>query len=180
MAVSRERVRTADVVERRGWTPGFGPGMLLGALGVAGVIVSMFLPWRVGDVHPSDIPVEFLWNRNATGSPSLLIFLIPLALLLAVGAFVPMGAGLRVFGGLGAMLVAGVFAYQLNRAGDAIGADLGDLLDTGFYFAAIGGVVGFVSGFLPSGWGVRREVVRSDVVDDGHRVDERPRVTEMR
>ena len=166
MAATRERVRTADVVERRGWTPGFGPGMILGAIGALGVILSMFLPWRDG-VHPSNIPVEFLWNRSATGDPSLLVALIPLALLLVVGAFVPMGAGLRLFGGLGALVVALVFAYQLNRFVDAFGGDLGDVLDTGFYFAAIGGLLGFVSAFLPSGWGVRREVVRSDAVDDG-------------
>ena len=169
MAVTRERVRTADVVERRGWTPGFGPGMLLGIIGAVGVIVSMFLPWRDG-VHPSDIPVEFLWNRGATGDPSLLVFLIPLAIVLAVGAFVPMGAGLRLFGGIGTIVVAVVFAFQLNRFTDDFGGSLGDLLDTGFYFAMIGGILGFVSGLLPSGWGVRREVIRNDVVDDGRRV----------
>ncbi len=168
MADSRERVRTENVVERRGWTPvGIGPGMILGALGALGVVLSMFFPWRDGGVYPSDIPVEFLWNRNASSEPSLLILLIPLALVLVVGAFVPMGAGLRAFGALGALVIAGVFAYQLNRVADTFGADLGDVLDTGFYLATIGGILGFVSAFLPSGWGVRREVVRSDVVDGG-------------
>jgi hypothetical protein len=169
MAATREQVRTADVVERRGWTPGFGPGMLLGGIGALGVIVSTFLPWRDG-VHPSNIPVEFLWNRDATGDPSLLVFLIPLAILLAVGAFVPMGAGLRLFGAIGTIIVAMVFAFQLNRLTDAFGGSLGDLLDTGFYFAMIGGILGFVSSLLPSGWGVRREVIRNDVVDDSRRV----------
>ena len=91
---SREQVQEGRTVERRSWKPVmFGPGMILGALGAAGVIVSMFLPWRDGGVYPSDIPVEFLWNRNADSDLSLLIVLIPLAVVLAIGAFVPLGAG---------------------------------------------------------------------------------------
>ena len=140
--------------------------MILGALGAAGVIVSLFLPWRESGVHPSDIPVAFLWDRGATSSLSLLILLIPLAVVLAIGAFVPMGAGVRLFGALGTLVITGVFAYQLHRTVDALGGDLGDVLDTGFYLAAIGGLVALVSGLMPSGWRTRREVVRS-VHNDG-------------
>jgi hypothetical protein len=155
------------VVERRHWSSvTIGPGMVLGALGTAGVIVSMFLPWRTGSVYPSDIPVEFLWNRNATGNPSFLILLIPLAVVLGIGAFVPMGSALRILGAIGVMIVTGVFAYQLHRTTDALGQDFGSALDTGFYFAAIGGIVAFVSGLFPTGWGAGRDVVRRDVVDD--------------
>ena len=131
----------------------------MGALAAIGVIVSMFLPWRGGGIYPSDIPVEFLWNRDAVGNPSLLVLLIPLAVVLVIGAFVPMGAGLRLFGAIGTLMVVGVFAYQLHR----VSGHLGDALDTGYYVAAIGGVLAFMSGLLPSGWRSRREVVRSDV-----------------
>jgi hypothetical protein len=168
----RERIRGRRVVERRESAPiAIGPGMILGAIGAAGVIVSIFLPWRDGGIYPSDIPVAFLWNRSATSNPSLLILLIPLAVVLVIGAFVPMGAGVRLFGAVGTLIVAGVFAYQLNRTVDAFGRDLGDALDTGFYLAAIGGILAFVSGLIPSGWRTRREVVRSDVTDDGTPVD---------
>jgi hypothetical protein len=140
--------------------------MILGALGTAGVIASLFLPWRESSVYPSDVPVEYLWDRGATGSPSLLILLIPLAAVLGIGVFVPMGSMLRLIGAIGVLAVAGVFAYQLRRTTDALGGDVGDALDTGFYFAVTGGIVAFVSGFFPSGRRGRRDVVRRDV--DAH------------
>ena len=78
-----------------------------------------------------------------------------------------MGSGVRIFGAIGTLVVVGLFAYQLNRALDAFpGAKLGDALDTGFYFAAIGGVIALVSGFLPSGWAARRTVDRQTAVDE--------------
>jgi uncharacterized YccA/Bax inhibitor family protein len=163
-----ERTRRERVVDRRTWVPTtIGPGMILGALGAAGVIISMFLPWRTGSVYPSDIPVAFLWDHTTTAhDPSLLILLIPLAIVLVVGTVVPMGAGVRLFGAIATLVVVGLFAYQLHRALEALpGAKLGDALDTGFYFAAIGGVIAFVSGFLRSGWSVRRTVDREAVVE---------------
>jgi hypothetical protein len=60
--------------------------MVLGVLGTMGVVVSMFVSWRDGGVHPSDVPVAFLFDSATTAtSPSLLIALIPLA----VGSLVP-------------------------------------------------------------------------------------------
>jgi hypothetical protein len=126
------------------------PGFVLGLLGAVGVVMSIFLPWRTGAVHASDIPVEFLWNRNATGSPSLLIVLIPLALMLAVATFVPFGARGRRIGSAGTLIVVALFAYQLHRVVDATGGGLVDALDAGFYFAAIGAVLALVSA-----WGRR-------------------------
>jgi hypothetical protein len=140
-------------------TMAIGPGMIVGLMGAIGVVVSMFLSWRIGSVHPSEIPAAFLWDRNATSDPSFLIYLIPLAVLLVVGSVIPGGALLRLIAGVGTLVVVGVFAYQLHRVTNAIGADFGDALDPGFYVAAIGGVVGFVSGFLPTTYASRREVV---------------------
>jgi hypothetical protein len=132
----------------------------LGALGAAGVVASMFLPWRTGSVHPTDIPVAYLWDRSAGHDPSLLTFLIPLAVVIVIGTLLPRASGARVLGGLGTLIVVGVFAYQLDRTVNASGGNLGDVIDTGFYFAAIGGLLAFLSGFFPSGWSRRRTVDR--------------------
>ncbi len=148
--------REAPIVGRRAWwTPAavFGPGRILGALGAAGVVVSCFLSWHDPGIHPDNIPFAFLWDRTTTATdPSLLIALIPIAAVLVLGAFVPFGVMLRFIGGLAMLVVAGVFAYQLNRVtGSAHGGpDLGDALGTGFYVGAIGGVLAFIGGLLPS------------------------------
>ena len=148
MAIRRYGARRT--VERRVWRPiMFGPGMILGLVATLAVVVSLFLPWRTGGVHPSDIPAAFLWDRGATSDPSLLIFLVPLAAVLVLGAVVWGGDVARVFGGLGILIVAGVFAYQLDRAGNDFGADLGSLLDTGFYVAVIGGFLAWVERDAP-------------------------------
>ncbi len=55
----------------------------------------------------------------------------------------PFGAGLRLLGSIVLLAVAGVFAYQLDRSLFG-GTDLGDVLDSGFYVAAVGGVVALV------------------------------------
>ena len=102
----------------------------------------------------------------------MLIFLIPLAAVLVLGAVVWGGDVARVFGGLGVLIVAGVFAYQLDRAGNDFGADLGSLLDTGFYVAVIGGFLAWVSAMLPESWGVRRDFEQEEFVDDS--IDRRP------
>jgi hypothetical protein len=170
--VPRERLRRGRVVERQYWGPiGAAPGMILGAIGAVGVVVSMLLPWRDSGIHPSDIPVEFLWNRSATSDPSLLVLLIPVAVVLVIGALVPMGGGIRLFGAVCMLVIAGVFAYQLHRVVHAFGGNFGDALDTGFYVAALGGIVAFVSGLVPTAVGSRREFVRSDVVEDDTTVD---------
>ena len=135
-----------------------GPGMVLGLLGAIGIVVSMFLSWRVGSVHPSEIPAAFLWDRGVTSDPSFLIYLIPLAALLTIGALLPGAGALRLLAGLGTLVVVGLFAYQLHRVTDALGTDFGNALDPGFYVAAIAGLVGFVSGFLPT-TSVSRRVV---------------------
>jgi hypothetical protein len=166
LATRRERQ-----IDRRSWVPRLGPGMILGAIGSLGVVLSLFFSWRTGSVEPSDIPIAFLWDHTTTSqNPSLLIALIPLAIILAVGTVVPRGAGARGFGGLGALVVAGLFAYQLSVLADDVGGSVSDALDTGFYLAAIGGIIALVSAFLPSGWASRRTVEReTEVADPNYR-----------
>jgi hypothetical protein len=159
MAVSHPVDHEGYARRRHRPTLAIGPGMMLGIVGAIGIVVSMFLSWRIGSVQPSEIPAAFLWDRNATGDPSFLIYLIPLAALLAFGSVVPGGAVLRLVAGLGTLVVVGVFAYQLHRVTDALGTGFADALDPGFYVAGIAGVVGFVSAFLPTTYTSRRAVV---------------------
>jgi hypothetical protein len=163
-AAPTEVVHRDRVVERRSWAPTFGPGMILGAVGAIGVIVSLFMAWRDPSVHPADIPVAFLWDKTSTSEPSLLILTIPIAAVLVLGALVPFGGGLRLLGGIAILAVAGVFVYQLDRALPD-GFDVADILGTGFYVAAVAGILALISGFLPSAWPTRREVVTTETVD---------------
>jgi hypothetical protein len=132
--------------------------MVLGALSTIGLVVAMFMSWRAGDVHPSDVPIAFLFDDTTTANdPSILLILIPMAVLLAVGTVMPRARAARAIGGLGTLAVVVLFAVQLQQAVDRIpGGDLGDALETGFYVAAIAGLLGLVSGFMPSGWSQRR------------------------
>src|SRR5262249_38913887 len=147
-AVSDVPTRRDYRAERSRWSIAVGPGMIVGAAATVALVVSMFMSWRAGSVHPSEIPAAFLWDRNATGDPSLLIYLIPLAVLLGVGSSMRGGAALRLFAGFLAMVVVGLFAYQLHRVTDRLNLSFGDTLDPGFYVAGIAAIAGFVSGFL--------------------------------
>jgi hypothetical protein len=140
--------------------------MVLGAIGTVGVVVSLFLPWH-DSVHPSGIPLEFLWDKTpGSADPSLLILLIPFAIVLAVGVFAPLGAGLRAFGAIGVLVVAAVFAFQLDSLLGDVGGDVGSSLDTGFYLAVIGAILALASAFVPTTTATRHDVVETDVVDD--------------
>jgi len=132
--------------------------MVVGAIATVALVVSMFMSWQSGGVHPSDIPASFLWDRDATGDPSFLVYLIPLAVLLGVGSFIRGGAGLRILAGLLTMIVVGVYAYQLHEVTQDLGGSFRDALEPGFYVAAAAGAVGFISGFLPTYLASRRRV----------------------
>jgi hypothetical protein len=138
--------------------------MVLGVLGTVGVVVSMFMPWRSGGVTASDVPFGFLFDSTTTAtSPSLLLALIPLAVVLAVGALMPRASGARIIGALGVLVVVVLFAVQIRYLVDRFpGANMWDVLDTGWYVAAIAGLVALVSGFMPSGW-TRRRWTESEV-----------------
>jgi hypothetical protein len=145
--------------------------MVFGVLGTAGIVVSMFLSWRSGDVQPSDVPFAFLFDSTTTStSPSILLALIPFAAILAIGSFMPRAAGARVIGALGVLAVVVLFAVQLSYVADRFpGTSMWDLLETGWYVAAIAGIVGLISGFMPSGWTRRR---RTDTEYDDERYDD--------
>jgi hypothetical protein len=100
-----------------------------------------------------------------------------MAILLGVGTAMPRASAARIVGALGTIVVVVLFVIQLNSQLDQIpGANVGDVLDTGFYVAAIAALVGLVSGFLPSGWAQRRWTQTDSTVDGrGVNFDE-PRV----
>lgn len=164
--------------ERASWVPTLGPGMVLGALSTIGLVVAMLMSWRT-EVHPSGIPFAFLFDDGTTAhDPSILLALIPMAILLGIGTVMPRASAARLVGALGTIAVVVLFAIQLNQQADKFpGTNLGDLLDTGFYVAAIAGLVGLVSGFLPSGWAERRYSQTESFVDDGRPItSDEPRV----
>jgi hypothetical protein len=164
-------------IERDSWVPTLGPGMVLGAISTIGLLVAMLMSWRTPDVHPSGIPLAFLFDDGTTAQdPSILLVLIPMAILLGVGTAMPRASAARLVGAIGTIVVATLFVIQLNNQLDAIpGANVGDVLDTGFYVAAIAGLVGLVSGFMPSGWALRRWSRTESSVDRGVHFEE-PRV----
>jgi hypothetical protein len=173
MAITREpadrppATRRERRIDRATWIPTVGPGMVLGVVGTIGVVVSMFMSWQNNGVHPSGIPFAFLFDSTTTArDPSLLIALIPLAIVLAVGSLMPRASGARLVGALGVLAVLVLFAVQLHYAVDRFGGgSVWDLLDTGFYVAAIAALVGLVGGFMPSGWTRRRWTESETAID---------------
>jgi hypothetical protein len=137
--------------------------MILGAIGTIGLVVSMFMSWRMPSVHPSDVPFAFLFDHGTTASdPSILLALIPFAVLLGVGTALPRASAARLVGAIGSIAVVVLFAVQLNQQVDTVpSSNLGDVLDAGFYVAAMASLVGLVSGFMPSGWSRRRRIETS-------------------
>ena len=146
------RSRARATPERKWWGPlVWSPGLVLGAIGAFCTLLSLFIPWHVGNAYPSDIPLAFLWDKTTKAhDPSLLLILIPVLIIVIVGALSPLGRGLRGFGGFVMLVVTGLFAYQLNALLAHSGTNLGDVLSTGFYLAAVGGLFSFSSSFARS------------------------------
>jgi len=133
--------------------------MILGLLGALALLASMFMSWRDPGAHPHDVPLRFLVDNNTgTHHPSLLLVLIPLLVLGVVGSLMPGGGVLRVVAGVATLAVVALFAYQVD---DVVTGDTIDVLDTGLYIAAVGGLLMLVSGFLPT-WLHRRRADRYD------------------
>src|SRR5215471_11295052 len=112
MAVHDQNLRTT---RREHVGASYGPGMVLGLVGTAGIVLSMFFPWKTGQVDASEIPFATLWDRFAHSGPSLLIALIPIAVVIAIGSLLPGAAAAQFVGGVAALVVAGLFAYQVHR-----------------------------------------------------------------
>jgi hypothetical protein len=157
MTVIRHAPLERDAAPRRTWWAPLtlSPGLVLGGFGAVGVVLSLFFPWRDPSVHANTVPVAFLWDKTTKATdPSLLIVLIPIAVVLIAGALSPVGTGLRLLGSIAVLAVAGLFAYQLSEVISFLhnGSDVSDILSTGFYMAAVGGLLAFASAFVPTSW----------------------------
>jgi hypothetical protein len=160
--------RRGEVVERRRWEPMLGPQQVLAALSGIAVIVAGFLEWTssgaglLTGAEGRQIPVEFLWDLSPEGDgPSLLILLIPIGVVAIASSLLLGSVGLRMLSGLAALVVVGVFAYQLSEAlGDAEGGVF-DHLDVGWYLAVVGGMVTLIAASVPFGATRRVDEVRT-------------------
>jgi len=139
-----------------------GPKQILGGLAAIGLVVSAFLNWADvsglggAQLKGTDVPVEFLVDKNTDSSdPSILVLLVIAAVLLAIGAFVVSSArGMGIAGAALGIVVVVLYCVQVQRGLDdeLAGLDIGlfDFISTGVYVALVAGVVGLVSALMPS------------------------------
>jgi len=133
-----------------------GPGQIVAVIGAIAVGVSCFLDWLssgegVPDRGASSVPFDILWDSHATSGTSILVWLIPIAVAILVGALVPQLRPLALIGGIAAIVVGVLYMVQLqdllNDAG--LDASFTDHVGVGAYVAVGGGVLGIVGAVLP-------------------------------
>ncbi len=148
-------------------TPSAGGGLAISpiALGVCVigavlVIVAIFLNWidfsvrgQSVSLNGRDVPLDFLWDHTTTSEdPSLIVALIPAAVLILAGALEKL-RWLAAVGGLLAIVVAALFLIQADSLlGDAPASiDLGylDFIGIAPWFALVGGILGVVGALVP-------------------------------
>jgi hypothetical protein len=128
-------------------------------IGAVLVGVSIFLDWAdltVGtqsfSTAANGVPIDFLWDKNtASEDPSLLIALIPAAVAILAG-IVHKVRWLAVLGGLVAVVVAGLYTYQVNSGLDQLPESVRSVFDfigIAPWFALVGGIFGIVGGLIP-------------------------------
>lgn len=134
--------------------------LILCVIGAVLVLVSIFLNWADLAVKASsftangrEVPLDFLWDKNSNSEdPSLIVALIPAALLIGVGALTKL-RWLALAGGIVAIGVAVAYGYQV----DQLIGDLPPAADIGFFdfigiapgVVLVGGILGVVSALLP-------------------------------
>jgi hypothetical protein len=147
--------------------PTYGLGSLLALLSALAIAVSTFLVWGKeglfadGETRGSNTSLQFLWDISpADEQPALFFALIPAALLVLIGAFIPRLRVLGIIGGAVALAVAVLFVISVGRATSddelTISEGTFELLGLGWWFAGIGGIVAIVGSLLIP----RRDVVR--------------------
>jgi len=130
-------------------------------LGAVLVLVSIFLNWldlSVGRLTFSfngrEVPLDFLWDKNSNSEdPSLIVALIPVAILIGVGAMKKL-RWLALAGGILAIVIAVLFGYQADRLLDdappqVAGVGFFDFIGIAPWFVLVGGILGVVGAIVP-------------------------------
>ena len=133
------------------------PGMILGVVGGALMILGAFLDWIGGaDTKGIEGPIEVLWDPNIDREVDLFVtsvgfVVIVLGLLVILGAALSRG-GLARFGAVLGIVTVVLFTISLYRADGNVG-DLG----IGVLVILVGSIVALVGGFLARRPGVAEE-----------------------
>ena len=167
-------------IERASWVPTLGPGMVLGAIGTVGLVVAMFMSWQTNGVHPSGIPFAFLFDYKTTAQdPSILLALIPMAVLLAVGTAMPRASARRASSARSARSPCSCCSPS-SSAGRSTSSRARTWVTCSTPASTSRrspALVGLVSGFMPSGWAERRWTETESTVEDRRGVNfDEPRV----
>ncbi|MDQ3738911.1 MAG: hypothetical protein M3337_07060 [Actinomycetota bacterium] len=149
-------VRVVDDSDRK---PSYGLGSLLALLGALAIAVSAFLNWtKEGFLDPAneafsgaDLSMKFVWDIGAPlDDPSLLFVLLPVAILVLLGTFIPRLRWMAILGGALAIAAAVIFTIQVGRAlSDANSSDGAfDFIDIGVWVAAAGGLLAIIGSLI--------------------------------
>jgi hypothetical protein len=148
--------------------PTYGLGSLLALLGGLAIALSTILVWgkeglfQDGETKGSSTSIQFLWDISPadTEQPAVLFVLLPAAILVLIGAFIPRLRVLALIGGIVALVVAVLFVISVGRATSSsdLTIDEGtfELIGIGVWLAGIGGIVAIIGALMIP----RRAVVR--------------------
>ncbi|CAN5568847.1 hypothetical protein BH18ACT3_BH18ACT3_27610 [soil metagenome] len=148
-------VMTVDAGDRK---PSYGLGSLLALLSALAIAVSTFLNWtKEGFLDPtndafsgSDLSVKFLWDTDSPlADPSLLFVLLPAAILVLIGSFVPRLRWMAILGGAATIAAAVIFIIQVGQALPENSPDgVLDFIDIGVWVAAAGGLLAIIGSLI--------------------------------
>ena len=149
-------VMTVDAGDRK---PSYGLGSLLALLSALAIAVSTFLNWtKEGFLDPtndafsgSDLSVKFLWDTDSPlADPSLLFVLLPAAILVLIGTFVPRQRWVAILGGAVAIAAAVLFFVSVGRVLSDENSPDGalDFIDIGVWVAAAGGLLAIIGSLI--------------------------------
>jgi hypothetical protein len=129
-------------------------------IGAVLVIVSIFLNWadvsiggQTFTANGREVPLDFLWDKDSTSEdPSLIVALIPAALLVGLGALKRL-RWLALVGGILAVVVAVLFGYQIDQGLQDLPPEadisLFDFIGIAPWFALGGGLLGMIGAGVP-------------------------------
>ncbi|MGI9028854.1 MAG: hypothetical protein ACR2HP_02560 [Ilumatobacteraceae bacterium] len=141
-----------DVVRK----PTYGFGSLVALLAALAIALSTFLAWNGDDAFDesssgADFSIQSLWDTAAaSGQPSLLFILLPAAILVLIGTFIPRARLLAIIGGAAALATAVLFFISISRRisdSEYDGAAF-EVIGVGTWLAGIGGLVAIIGALM--------------------------------